>query len=70
MDFYNLKKDWETCKLLTETLEREVEKFIKRPTVERRCALIRKKSKDIEKLGKKIKKNIIRQRQDLKSDYS
>jgi len=70
MDFYNLKNDWEKCKLLIDELEKDVEKFIKRPTSRKWSSLIRKKSKNIEKLGKKIKKNIIRQRQDCKSDYS
>ena len=70
MDFYNLKNDWEKCKLLIDELEKDVEKFIKRPTSRKWSSLARKKSKNIEKLGKKIKKNIIRQRQDYKSDYS
>lgn len=70
MDFYNLKDDWEKCKTLTNELERDVENFVKKPASRKWCSLVRKKSKDIEKLGKKIKKNIIRQRQDYQSDYS
>lgn len=70
MDFYNLKSDWESYKILISELEKDVEKFIKRPISRKWRSLLRKKSKDSERIGKKIKKNIIRQRQDLKSDYS
>lgn len=70
MDSYNLKDDWQKCKDLTVELEVDTEKFIKRPTSRKWCSLTRKKSKDIDKLGKKIKKNIIFQRQDYQSDYT
>jgi hypothetical protein len=70
MDFYNLQNDWERCKTLTNELISNVDSFVKRPTSRRWCSLVRKKSKDIEKLNKKIKKNIVRQRQDYQSDYS
>ena len=70
MDFYNLKDDWEKCKVLTIELEQNVENFIKRPISRKWCPILREDSKNIEKLGKKIKKNIIKQRQDCQSDYS
>jgi len=70
MDFYNLKEDWKKCKSLTCELEIDIQNFVKRPISRKWCSFLRKKSKSIEKLGKKIKKNIIRQRQDYQSDYS
>ncbi len=70
MDFYNIKEDFERCKTLTAELELEVENFVKRPISRRWCAFVRKKSKGIETIGKRIKKNILKQRQDYYSDYS
>lgn len=70
MDYYNLKSDWEKCKELTSELELDVVEFFKKPTIRKWAPVVRKKSKYIEKLGKNIKKNILRQRQDSKSDYS
>jgi len=70
MDFYNIINDWEKCKSLTVELEKDVDNFLQHPISKKLCIVARKKSKDIEKLGKKIKKNIVRQRQDYKSDYS
>jgi len=70
MDFYNIKDDWEECKNLTIELEKDVDSFLQHPLSRKLCIIVRKKSKYIEKLGKKIKKNIVRQRQDCQSDYS
>jgi len=70
MDFYNLKNDWENHKTLTDELEKDLENFVKRPMSRKWGAFIRKKSKEIDRLGKRIKKNIILQRQDYQSDYS
>jgi len=70
MDFYNIKSDWEECKKLTVELEMDVDIFLQHPLSRKLCIVVRKKSKHIEKIGKKIKKNIIKQRQDYKSDYS
>jgi len=70
MDFYSLRDDLEKCKILTTELYVDVEKFVKKPTSKKWCSLIRKKSKSVEKLGDKIKKNIIRQKQDYQGDYS
>jgi hypothetical protein len=70
MDFYNIINDWEKCKILTVELEKDVGNFLQHPISRKLCIIARKKSKDIEKLGKRIKKNIIRQRQDNQSDYS
>ena len=70
MDNYDLKGDWERHKILIDELEKKIEKFVKRPASRVWCAVLRKKSKDIERLNKKIKRNIIKQRQDNQSDYS
>jgi poly-D-alanine transfer protein DltD len=70
MDSYNLKNDWEECQKMTNELEENIKFFVKNPISRKWCSFVRKKSKDIEKLNKKIKKNIIRQRQDYQSDYS
>lgn len=70
MDSYNLKDDWEKHKVLINELEKHIENFIKRPASRQWCSSLRKESKDIEKLGMRIKKNIIKQRQDYQSDYS
>ena len=70
MDYYNLKFDWDKCKILTMELELDVVEFFQKPTIRKWAPIVRKKSKHIETLGKNIKKNILRQRQDSKSDYS
>jgi hypothetical protein len=70
VDFYNIKNDWNTHVKLMCELEDDINFFLTRPLSRRLCTLARKKCKGIEQLGKKIKKNIIRQRQDIKSDYS
>jgi len=70
MDYYKIKEDWEVCKSLIFELESDIEFFFKRPTSKKWGVLIRKKSREIGSLGEKIKKNIIRQRQDYQSDYS
>lgn len=70
MDCYNLKNDWENFKYLIGELEQDVEIYLKKPGSRKWCTFVRKKSKDIELLGKKIRKNTLKQRQDYKSDYS
>lgn len=70
MDCYNLKNDWENFKKLIDDLEQDVEVYLKRPGSRKWCTLVRKNSKDIDDLGKKIRKNTLKQRQDYKSDYS
>jgi hypothetical protein len=70
MDFYNIKDDFNTSKKIMVELEKDIESFFKKPLGRKWATLIRKKSKEVEKIGKRIKKNIIKQRQDLKSDYS
>jgi hypothetical protein len=70
MDFYKIKEDWDICKDLVVELEKDIEVFFRKPTTRKWGTLVRKKSKKIETIGKKIKKIIIKQRQDLESDYS
>jgi len=70
MDYYKIKEDWENSKILTAELESDIDFFFKRPTSKKWGVLIRKKSVKIKKIGSRIKKNIIKQRQDYQSDYS
>jgi hypothetical protein len=70
MDCYNLKNDWEQCKLLIDDFEKDLFLFIGNPLSRKKCTSARKKSKEAEHIGQKIKKNIIKQRQDYNSDYS
>lgn len=70
MDSYNIINDWEKFKSLITELEVDINVYTKHPLSRKLCSQARKKSKEIEKIGKKIKKNIIRQRQDYQSDYS
>ena len=70
MDSYNIKDDLEISKSLVIELEDGVKKFLEHPISRYWCSFVRKKSKDIERVNKKIKKNIIKQRQDYESDYS
>lgn len=70
MDYYKIKEDWEECKKLIIEIESDTYFFFKRPTSKKWGVLIRKKSVNVKKIGQRIKKNIIRQRQDYYSDYS
>ncbi|MFA5068306.1 MAG: hypothetical protein WC466_09795 [Candidatus Izemoplasmatales bacterium] len=70
MDFYSIKKDWETHKDMVNDLEKKIEIFLSKPLSRSWCAESRKQVKEIRALGKKMRKNFIRQIQDIKSDYS
>ena len=70
MDCYKIKEDWERTKNLIIEIESDIDFFFKRPTSKKWGTLIRKKSVEAKKIGQRIRKNIIRQRQDYYSDYS
>jgi hypothetical protein len=70
MDYYKIREDWEQYKTLTQEFELEYEKFSKKPTSHIFCTRARKKLKEIEQLGSKIRSNVKKKTQDYLSDYS
>lgn len=69
-DYYNIREDWENFKSMINILSEDIEKFSKFPLSRKLSRILRKRVKDIERIGLRMKKNIIKQRQDYKSDYS
>ena len=56
MDFYEIREDWDSSKNLFIELQSDVLSFFKSPTGRKWATLVRKKSKQIERRGKKLTK--------------
>jgi hypothetical protein len=69
-DFYSIESDWDLLKKEFDGLRDEINTFLKTPQKRKSGILPRKKSKDLEKISKRLKLNVLRIRQDYQSDYS
>jgi hypothetical protein len=58
-DNYKIKEDWESFKSMVDVLSEDIEKISKFPLSRKLNRALRKRVKDIERVGVRIKKNII-----------
>lgn len=69
-DFYHISDDWNLLKSEFKLLQKEVESFLITPQKRKSGIPPRKKSKNLEKISRRLKLNVIKKRQDYQSDYS
>lgn len=69
-DFYNITDDWDLLKSEFKLLQDEISAFLITPQKRKSGIPPRRKSKELERVVRRLKLNIIKKRQDYQSDYS